>query len=171
MKTIVALLPTILFLAPAQASPKVAVLDVRKAVLSTQDGKTAAGKLRQEFAPDEERLQKLQIEIQDLRSQLSKGAARTAEETAALRTRLAALTVRHRREEEDSRARLEREQSRVLRELAGRLLEVVETYAKQKHFEAILDESDPKTPIYWRASNVDITEEVIKRYDQAARKK
>jgi Skp family chaperone for outer membrane proteins len=69
------------------------------------------------------------------------------------------------------RQQVEEEQRRILKGLNDKLLPIVESYAKQKHFEVVLDESDPRTPVYWRAKGTDITDEIVKRYNLAARKK
>jgi hypothetical protein len=59
----------------------------------------------------------------------------------------------------------------VLKDLSAKLTVVVEKYATQKHFEVVLDESDPKTPVLWRAEETDITAEAITLYEQGAKKR
>jgi outer membrane protein len=170
MKTIFLLLPAIALRVPAEAKPKVAILNVQKAILSTEEGKTAAAALTRKFAPKEARLSKEQREIENLESQLHGGAVRTDDEAASLKARIATLAGNNRRALEDARQEIDVEQKRILNELAAKLLLVVEKYAKKKHFEVVLDEGDPRTPIYWRAEKTDITDEVVKRYDQAVKK-
>lgn len=48
-------------------------------------------------------------------------------------------------------------------------MQTVEKYAKQKHFEVVLDVGDSKTPVVWMAPNVDITGDIIKLYDRQKR--
>ena len=56
----------------------------------------------------------------------------------------------------------------MLKDLSAKLTVVVEKYATQKHFEVVLYESTPKTPVLWRAVETDITAEAIKLYAQGA---
>jgi outer membrane protein len=155
----------------ATAKPRVAVLNVQKAILATDDGKAAATELQRKFASEQATLSRQQQELQGLEAQLGDGASRSAEEIEALESRIGKLRELQRRLEDEVREKVQEEQRRVLGALSAKMLLIVEEYAKQKHFEAVFDESDPRMPLYWRAANTDITNEVIKRYGQAARKR
>jgi Skp family chaperone for outer membrane proteins len=141
----------------AQAKPRVAILNVQKAIVSTVDGLAAAEELHRKFDPGQTKLAGDQQEIQDLRSQ---------PETEPLKARIAALERTHRHNIEDARHSFDVERERVFKELAAKLMVVVDEYAKQNHFEVVLDISDPKAAVVWRADGSDITEAVIERYDQ-----
>ena len=144
----------------ADARSRVATLNAQKAVLATHDGQAAVAELKRKFGAEETRLSAEQREIEDLRRHLDGDASVT--------DRIDTLSTRHRRAAEELQRTVDEEQMRILKELNAKLLVVVEKYAHQKHFEIVLDESDPRTPIYWRSKSTDITAEVIKRYDQAA---
>jgi outer membrane protein len=169
MKPVLFLLGAMVCLVPAEAKSKVAILNVQKAIISTQDGKTAAEELQRKFAPDQARLSDEQREIETLEKQLKDAGGRTDEATASLKARITTLIASHHRRVEDAGSKFEQERIRILKELGIKLRTVVEKYAKQKHFEVVLDESDPKAPVFWRATIADITDEVIKRYDQASK--
>jgi len=169
MKSIFFLISASVCLAPAEARSKVAILNVQKAIVSTQDGKTAAEELKHKFAPDQTRLANEQQEIDSLESQLKDATGHSDEETTTLKARVATMTTSHRRRVEDAQQRFEQERLRVFKELGVKLQTVVEKYATQKHFEVVLDESDPKTPVFWRSPTTDITNEMIKRCDEAAK--
>jgi Skp family chaperone for outer membrane proteins len=167
MKPASLFLAAIVYLAPAlQARPKVATLNIQKALFSTADGKLAVAEMERNFGPILSRVDRERSELESLRNRLRDGAATlTAEETAMLKGRIGDLTKTYGRERADAEQRLEAEQTRVLKDLASKLMVVVERYAKQRHFEVVLDDSDMKTPILWRADRTDITDEVIKRYE------
>jgi outer membrane protein len=44
---------------------------------------------------------------------------------------------------------------------------VIEKYATQNGFALVLDVSNPQTPVLWAASAIDITNDIVKLYDQA----
>lgn len=157
-------------LVPAQARTKIAILNVQKAVLSTEEGKTAAEALQQKVAPEQARLSEQQLQIQDLENQLRDATGDAEQEKAQLKARIAGLTASFRRSREDAQHNFDVERTRVLNALGAKMLVVVENYAKQKHFDIVLDEGDSRTSVYWRAAATDITDEVIKRYNRAAGK-
>jgi Skp family chaperone for outer membrane proteins len=91
---------------------------------------------------------------------------RNAPEAASFKDRIDALVTSHRRATEDARLRFDAEQKRVYQELSEKLMVIVKKYAKQKHYEVVLDQSDPNSPIVWREDKNDITDKVIQLYDQ-----
>jgi outer membrane protein len=148
MKLASSLLTALVLLAPIQAKSKVAILNVQKAILSTEDGKAASAELNRKSVPVQERLKQQEAELAKQRNQ---PGVETLEKT-------------HRRDMEDARHQLELERDRVLKDLTAKLTVVVEKYARKRHFEVVLDENAPS--IFWRASGTDITDEVIKLYNQ-----
>src|ERR1017187_7658966 len=82
--TLVAL--AILFLAPvpgiqaqgaasaASAPTKIAVINIRNAIVATAEGKLAQAQLQSQFAPKQNDLQSNQKQIEDLQRRLSEGA-------------------------------------------------------------------------------------------------
>jgi len=164
------LLSVLMLAGTAAAKPRVAVLNAQQAILETQDGKAASAALRNKFGPFASQVSAQQEEIDRLQQQLDQ-PERTVEETASLKARIAALTQRHRRNQEDLQVEVEQEQKRLLQDLAAKLLPVVEKYARKKHFDVVLDVSDPRTPVYWRAASTDITSEIVKQYELAHRQR
>jgi outer membrane protein len=169
MKTLPPLIAAIFLLVPLEAKPKIAILDVRRAILSTEEGKAAVAGLRSKWGPEESALIRQQQEIEKLERELGSGTGHSAEENAALQARLGALREAEERGTMDARERIKHESTQILNDLGGKMMSVVGRYAKQKHFEVVLDLSDPNTPVYWRGGAADITDEVIKRYNQASR--
>jgi Skp family chaperone for outer membrane proteins len=159
MKLASLLLAGTILIAPALARPKVAILDIRRALVSTKDGKAAVAELHRRFDPDQTRLKEQEAEIVRLRN---------APEAASFKDRIDALVTSHRRATEEARLRFDAEQKRVYKELSEKLMVVVKKYARQKHYEVVLDESDPNSPILWREDKNDITDKVIELYGHAS---
>jgi len=155
----------------AQARPKIAILDIHKAILATEDGKTAAADLQRRFAPEQEKLSGEQREIDELQKQWNGQATRPDEESRAFRLRIDDLTRTHGRHVEDARREFDEERKRILAELGAKIIAVVAQLAKQEHFELVLDDNTPESPVLWRAAKTEITDQVIQRYNLAQRKK
>jgi outer membrane protein len=76
-------------------------------------------------------------------------------------------TTRLNRETQDAQADLDEAQGKLMQELGNKMMAVVEKYATQNGFALVLDVSNPQTPVLWAASSVDITNDIVKLYDQA----
>jgi outer membrane protein len=71
------------------------------------------------------------------------------------------------RETEDAQADLDAEQGKIMQELGNKVMAVIEKYATQNGYALVLDVSNPQTPVLWAASAIDITNDIVKLYDQA----
>jgi len=157
-------------LANAQAAPptKVAIIHVQNAVLMSNDGKKAAGDLTTTFAPRKAELERKQQEIAALQDQLKKGSTTMSEEA---RTKLMrdsdALTTKLNRDTQDAQTDLDEAQGKLMQELGNKMLAIIEKYATQNGYALVLDVSNPQTPVLWAASGIDITNDIVKLYDQA----
>jgi outer membrane protein len=157
-------------LANAQAAlpTKIAIIHVQNAILMSKDGQMAAGALQGTFAPRKAELEKKQQEIAALQDQLKKGSTTMSEEA---RTKLMrdsdALTTKLNRDTQDAQTDLDEAQGKLMQELGNKMLAIIEKYATQNGFALVLDVSNPQTPVLWAASGIDITNDIVKLYDQA----
>ena len=155
-------------MAYAQAPTKVAIIHVQNAILSTKDGQKAASELSTRFAPKKSELEKKQTAITGLQDQLRKGSATMSEDAKAKLMRdIDANNKSLQRETEDAQADLDQEQGKVMQELGNKVMAVIEKYATQNGYALVLDVSNPQTPVLWAASAIDITNDIVKLYDQA----
>jgi Skp family chaperone for outer membrane proteins len=129
-----------------QAKVRAAMLDVQKAILSSPDGLDAADELHRKFDPDKEKFDAQQQEIQKLRREHGDEA------------RIADLERSYSLGLQDSRQKFEVEKNRLYKEVSDKVMAVVGEYAKQERFEFVVDVSDQKAPLFWRASEADITD-------------
>ena len=59
------------------------------------------------------------------------------------------------------------EQGKIMQELGNKVMAVLEKYATANGYAIVLDVSNPQTPVLWAASAIDITNDIVKLYDQA----
>ena len=154
--------------AQGQVPTKIAVINVQTAILSTKDGQKAATDLQTQFSPRQQDLEKKQTELTALQDQLRKGSATMSDDAKTKLMRdIDATTTRVNRDRQDAKSDLEESQGKVMQELGGKMMAVMEKYAMQNGFAVVLDVSSPQTPVLWAASAVDITNDIVKLYDQA----
>ena len=154
--------------AQGQVPTKIAVINVQTAILSTKDGQRAAADLQTAFNPRQQDLEKKQADLTALQDQLRKGSATMSEEAKTKLMRdIDATTTRVNRDRQDASSDLDEAQGKIMQELGGKMMAVMEKYATANAYAVVLDVSNPQTPVLWAASAVDITNDIVKLYDQA----
>lgn len=152
-----------------QAAPvKVGIIHVQNAIISTRDGQKAVADLQNRFTPKKEELDKKQAEIKGLQEQLQRGSNTISEEARNKLIRdIDEKTKRLQRDTEDAQMEFDQEQGKVMQDVGGKLMAVLDKYAKDNGYAVILDVSAQTTPVLWAANGVDITKDVIDLYDKA----
>ncbi|MGH9787735.1 MAG: OmpH family outer membrane protein [Candidatus Acidiferrales bacterium] len=154
--------------AAAGNSTRIGVVNIRAALLSTQEGKKAMEDLQAQFAPKQAQLQKLGDEIRDMDTQL-----RTQERTLSDDARaqlLRQLEVKRKqatRMQQDFQDEAEDMQNQTLGRIADKMQQVIGKYASDNNIAMVLNGvhwADGGAFIY-AAPTVDITSDVVKLYD------
>jgi outer membrane protein len=157
--------------ASAQTSTptKVGIINIQQAIVATSEGQKAAKELEEKSAPKKKELERLQAEINSMRDQLNKmSSVGSDEQKRKLMGDIDAKTKSFNRQVEDAQAELDQEQGRVLNELGGRMLAVLDKYAKDNGYAVILDVSSQQTPVLFAANSIDVTREVVDLYNKNA---
>ena len=153
---------------PAALATKVAILDVQGAVLGSQEGRQAFEALQSKYEPRKAQLQKKQDDLQTLQDRLRKGAATmNPAAIAQLQREIAGGTRALSHASDDLNAEANQEQADTSQAIETKLLAVVEKYANRSGYSVVLDVSNQQTPVFWAATASNITDEVVKLYDQA----
>jgi outer membrane protein len=150
------------------AGAKLGVINVRQAIASTAEGKQAGAELQSQFAPRQNELEGLNKDINSLRQRIDASAGKLSPEE---QTRL-------QREGETKARQLERKQSEyqedvnaaqadVFDRIGRKMIDVLDRYARENGYVAILDTSAQNTPILFASTNIDVTQDIVKLYDQA----
>ena len=155
--------------AQAAAPTKVGIINIQAAIIGTKDGQAAAKQLEERSAPKKKQLEGLQAEITGLRDKLNKmSSVGSEDEKRKLMGEIDSKTKSFNRQVEDAQAELDQDQGRVLNELGGRILAVLDKYAKDNGYAVILDVSQQNTPVLFAANTVDVTKDVVELYDKNA---
>ena len=148
---------------------KVGIINIQAAIIGTREGQAAAKDLEAKSAPKKRELEKLQAEINGMKDKLSKlGSVGSDEQKQSLMRDIDTRTKSFNRQVEDAQAELDQEQGRVLNELGGKMLAVLDQYAKDNGYAIILDVSQQNTPVLFAANGIDVTQDVVALYDKNA---
>jgi outer membrane protein len=154
--------------AQATAPTKIGILHAQEAILSTKEGQKAAGELSTKFAPRKSELEKKQSDIVALQDQLKKGSATMSDDAKNKLVRdIDGKTTALKRDSEDFDSDVQEEEQKLMQELGGKVMKVVEKYATDNGYAVIIDVSNPQTDVLWRAASTDITADIIAMYDKA----
>jgi outer membrane protein len=150
---------------PVAATVKIAVIQMRQAMLATQEGQAAGKAMQVKFAPKRAALEKEDAAIVALDEQLRKGAATMSPEA---RQKMQDEIVRRKknleRDVEDLNTEQQAEDNRVSQEITGKLGDVIDKAAKANGYAVVMDASPP---LLWASETSNITPDIIKAYDAA----
>jgi len=154
--------------APGPVPTKIATIYVQQAIASTKDGRKAAADLQSKFNPRRSALEKRQADIQSMQDQLRRGSATMSEEAKArMEKDVETNTKSLQRDAQDLNDDVDQEQGKVVNEIGGKMMQIIEQYALQNGFAVVLDVSNQQTPVIWASSSADITGDIVQLYDQA----
>jgi outer membrane protein len=153
--------------APAAAS-KVGVINVQAAIASTAEGKQAGAELQSRFAPRTTELQNLQKQIEDLRARLQTGQTTLSDdEKARLAREGDQLTRTFQRKQQELQDDSNDAQQDVVNRIGRKLVDVLDKYSKENGYSIILDTSSQQTPVIYASNQMDVTQDIIRLYDQS----
>jgi len=150
--------------APAQS--KIGVINIQAAIANTVEGKKVIGDLQKKYQPRQTELQRLQQEIQAIQDQLTKQQATLSEEEQGRLSRDAEEKQKLlKRSAEDAQNDFNRDRDETINRIGVKMVKVINEYASQNGFALILD--DAQIPIYFASKDIEVTAEIVKRYDAA----
>jgi outer membrane protein len=148
-----------------EAGAKVAAINMRAAIASTAEGKQAAAQIETEFVRRRKELEDLNKKLTDLQQRLTAGATTFSdEEKQRLTLEGQRLTRQLERRQNEFQEDLNDAQSDVISRIGRRMVEVLGKYAPSNGYGAVLDNSSQSTPVMY--ASADITEEIVRLYDQ-----
>jgi outer membrane protein len=141
----------------------VGVINIQLAMASTQEGRKALEDLRAQFAPREAEMQKLADEIRDLDGQLRAQERTLSEDARAnLARQLEVKRKQYQRQQQDLQDEVEAARNDVINRIGQKMQAVVTRYAQEQGLGLLLDGQ----VVVFAIPSVDITEPVVKLYDQ-----
>jgi len=154
--------------AGSAASGKIGVINVRQAIVTTAEGKQASNELQAQFTPRQTELENMNKQINDLRNRLSAGANTLSdEEKVRLTQQGQKLTQQLDRKNNELNEDVQAAQADVVDKIGRKMMDVLDRYARENGLVAVFDSSAQNSPILFASTSIDITQEIIKLYDQS----
>jgi outer membrane protein len=154
----------------SQPPTKVGIIHIQNAIMNTKDGQKALQELEARSAPKKKDLEKRQADILALQEQLNKSSNVGGEEAKQKLVRdIDQKKKAFTRDVDDAQADVDQEYQKVLNELGGRIMAVLDKYSNENGYALILDVSNQQTsPVLFAATGIDITRDIIALYDKNA---
>jgi len=153
--------------APAASSGKVGVINIQAAILTSKEGKKAMADLQAKYQPRQADIQRLQQEIQGINDQLQKqgGTTLSDDEQRRLSRELEVKQTLLKRSSEDFNADAQVDRDEAIRRIGEKMVRIIGDYAQQNGFTLVVDSA--QIPVYYAAKDIELTGEIVRRYDQA----
>ncbi len=117
--------------------------------------------------PKKDALDKLQATIQANTDKLRKNSlTMSLDAQKKLQADIDADTKTFNRSREDADSDVQEQEGKIMQELGTKMMTILQKYATDNGFAVILDVSNQQTPVLWAASEVNITNDIVKLYDE-----
>ena len=154
--------------AGAASTGKVAVINIRLAIGSTAEGKQASAELQSQFAPRQNELENLNKQINDLRQQIAANQTTWSDDQKIkAQNQGQRLTAQFERKNNELNEDAQAAQGEVMDRIGRKMLDVLDRYSRENGYVVVLDTSSQNSPVLFASSAVDITQDIVKLYDQA----
>lgn len=152
--------------APA-VGQKIATIHIQNALVGTKEGQKAAAALQAKVEPRRKAIEAKQAEIAAKQAEVNKSRNTMAEaKLASLQREIDSLQKSLQRDSQDAQEELQQDQDKVLNELGGKMMVVIDKYAKDNGFAMVIDISTQQSPVLWASNGLDITTAVVELYDK-----
>jgi outer membrane protein len=145
---------------------KVGIINIQQAILLTNEGKRDLEALDKKFETPRTNLQNLQKEVADMQNQLkTQGDKLNDEARAKLAKDIESKQKTLQRQLEDAQGDYQQQQGELVNRIGGKLMEVLDKYAKEKGYSVIVDVSNPQSPVLWASASTDVTQDIASAYN------
>ncbi|MGD2114358.1 MAG: OmpH family outer membrane protein [Acidobacteriota bacterium] len=146
---------------------KVAVIDVERILLESERGKAALGEIESLRQQKQQEGQAMQQEIQELRQQVTDGRLSLSEERLAeLQKKLEDKVIALQRFQDDANRELTKTRDQVLKTVEDSVFPVINQVGEEGGYTLIFNKFS--SGLIYADDAVDITAEVIERYNQGS---
>lgn len=152
------------FMAAANAQTKIAVLNLQRAVIESDEIQKASAAMEAKFKPRQQDIEKLQRDLQGIQQQLQAGAGKLTQQAEADLTAQGQRKQRDmQRMSDDLQSDVTADRNEVLGKSSQKMAEVVKKLAEEKGYDVVVDVTNT---VYFKPA-LDITAEALAAYNKA----
>jgi outer membrane protein len=145
--------------------PKIAIVDIQAALLSTAEGKQAAAEIQSQFSAKQAELETMRKTLSDIQARLQAGERTLSDEERVRLERQGQRTQQQlQRRQDEYQAEFNDARQDTVEKLGRKMGEIISRYARENGFMMVMD---AQVCNIYCSNQLDITQEVIRLYDQA----
>jgi Skp family chaperone for outer membrane proteins len=146
---------------------KFKVMDMRAAIINTAEARAAGAQLQSQFAPQNAAIDGIQKQMDDIQKRGTAGANTLSdEEKGKMQRQYGLLQNQLKRASEQLQEQSEAAQADIVDGIGRKMMDLVENYAKENGLDCVLNSSGDSLSVLYKSTNLDVTQEIIKLYDQ-----
>lgn len=145
------------------STPKVGIINIQQAISETAEAKRDAAALRARFQPKQTELETASKDVQSLQQKLQDGGNTLSPEAKAELTRSIERKQRDlNNSAEEAQTDYNNAQQEIVNRIGGKMIQVVNSYAKQNGYSMILDAQ----AVVFADNAINVTQEIVKAYER-----
>jgi outer membrane protein len=145
--------------------PKIAIVDIQAALLSTAEGKQAAAEIQSQFSAKQAELETMRKTLSDIQARLQAGERTLSDEERVRLERQGQRTQQQlQRRQDEYQAEFNDARQDTVEKLGRKMGEIISRYARENGFMMVMD---AQVCNIYCSNQLDITQEIIRLYDQA----
>jgi len=149
----------------AGALPKMAIVDIRAAMLSTAEGKQMAAEIQSQFSAKQAELENMRKSLEDIQTRLTNGRQTLGdEERVRLERQGQRMQQQLQRKQEEYQQDFNDAQQDAIDKLGRKMGDVISRYARENGYLIIMD---AQVCNIYCSNQLDVTQDIIRLYDQA----
>ena len=151
--------------AAAPSAPKIGIVDIRAAMLSTAEGKQMAAEIQSQFSAKQADLDNMRKSLEDVQNRLRSGERTLGdEERVRLERQGQRMQQQLQRKQEEYQQDFNDAQQDAIDRLGRKMGEVISRYARENGYQMVMD---AQVCNIYCSNQLDVTQDIIRLYDQA----
>lgn len=145
---------------------KVGVIDIRRVIAATNEGRRDYETLIKRFEPKQKEVDGLKAELDQLKNQLQSAQNLTDADRAARVRTIEQKDKNLQRVAEDAQKDFNDEQQQIIGRIGNKLMDVVDKYARSNGFSMVIDaNAEQPGPVLWASEQVNISQAILDAYN------
>jgi outer membrane protein len=145
---------------------KIAIINIQQAIVATNEGRRDFEALNKKFDPKQSELKAAADEIDRLKKDLSANTEKLSEDERAKRVQaIDAKQKALQRNAEDAQNDYQQQSNEVGNRIGGKLMEVMDKYARQNGIGVVIDVSSQYNSVLWGSEQANITAPVVEAFN------
>lgn len=149
------------------AATRIAVINIQVAIAGTEEGKQTARELQAKFAPRQTDITNLSKQLRSIQQRIQDGQNTLSEdEKNKLQFQYQEISRNLQREQSEYQQDAQDARTDAVDRIGQKMMPLISKYANEKGYGVVLDTSSQSSPVLFAANSVDITNAIVRIYNQ-----